>query len=71
MQVCFIALDNFVNETAYDVLKEQGFNIIPYLRKSVITKLNFSKQIKFDTIYTYSYTVREVCTRIMEWTGDI
>nr|QJX58333.1 monoterpene synthase 14 [Salvia officinalis] len=34
MQLCFLALHNFVNDTAYDVLKEQGFNIIPYLRKS-------------------------------------
>ncbi|XP_047958834.1 cineole synthase 1, chloroplastic-like [Salvia hispanica] len=34
MQLCFLALDNFVNDTAYDVLKEQGFNAIPYLRKS-------------------------------------
>nr|WAB06559.1 (-)-beta-pinene synthase [Mentha longifolia] len=34
MQLCFLALDNFVNDTAYDVLKEKGFNIIPYLRKT-------------------------------------
>nr|AAM89254.1 3-carene synthase [Salvia stenophylla] len=34
MQLCFLALDNFINDIAYDVLKEQGFNIIPYLRKS-------------------------------------
>ncbi|EYU18417.1 hypothetical protein ABFS82_02G054300 [Erythranthe guttata] len=34
MQICFLALNNFVNEMAYDVLKQQGFLIIPYLRKS-------------------------------------
>ncbi|XP_057787955.1 cineole synthase 1, chloroplastic-like [Salvia miltiorrhiza] len=34
MQLCFLALNNFINDTAYDVLKEQGINIIPYLRKS-------------------------------------
>nr|QCF60504.1 beta-pinene synthase [Salvia dorisiana] len=34
MQLCFLALDNFVNDTAYDVLKKHGFNAIPYLRKS-------------------------------------
>lgn len=34
MKICFLALYNFVNEMAYDALKEQGVNIIPYLRKS-------------------------------------
>nr|ACM89961.1 1,8 cineole synthase 2 [Salvia fruticosa] len=34
MQLCFLALDNFVKDTAYEVLKEQGFNAIPYLQKS-------------------------------------
>ncbi|KAK2976113.1 hypothetical protein RJ640_010648 [Escallonia rubra] len=33
MKICFLALYNFVNEMAYDVMKEQGPNIIPYLRK--------------------------------------
>ncbi|KAL7126907.1 hypothetical protein ABFS83_14G218100 [Erythranthe nasuta] len=30
MRICFLALFNTVNETAYDVLREQGFNIIPH-----------------------------------------
>ncbi|XP_057767413.1 linalool synthase Tps-5042L13, chloroplastic-like isoform X2 [Salvia miltiorrhiza] len=34
MQLCFLGLNNFINDTAYDVMKEQGINIIPYLRKS-------------------------------------
>ncbi|KAL8554926.1 hypothetical protein ACS0TY_002928 [Phlomoides rotata] len=34
MQMCFLELNNFVNEMAYDVLNEQGVQIIPYLRKS-------------------------------------
>nr|QEY10190.1 terpene synthase 6 [Scutellaria barbata] len=34
MQMCFLALNNFINEMAYDFLKEQGFLIIPHLRKS-------------------------------------
>ncbi|XP_057787951.1 (R)-limonene synthase-like isoform X2 [Salvia miltiorrhiza] len=38
MQLCFLALNNFVNDTAYGVLKEQGFNIIPYLQKSVLER---------------------------------
>ncbi|XP_027092991.1 linalool synthase TPS2, chloroplastic-like [Coffea arabica] len=33
MKICFLALFNFVNEMAYDALKE-GVNIIPYLRKA-------------------------------------
>nr|QNC49795.1 terpene synthase 13 [Leucophyllum frutescens] len=34
MQICFLALHNFINEVAYNFLKEQGSNIIPHLRKS-------------------------------------
>ncbi|CAA2939102.1 terpene synthase 10-like [Olea europaea subsp. europaea] len=34
MQICYLALNNFVNEMAYDILKEKGFIIIPYLRKA-------------------------------------
>ncbi|KAK2989409.1 hypothetical protein RJ640_000384 [Escallonia rubra] len=33
MKICFLALYNFVNGMAYDIMKEQGPNIIPYLRK--------------------------------------
>ncbi|KAL3513017.1 hypothetical protein ACH5RR_025734 [Cinchona calisaya] len=34
MKICYLALYNFVNQMAYDALKEQGVNIIPYLRKA-------------------------------------
>ncbi|KAH6826666.1 hypothetical protein C2S53_010555 [Perilla frutescens var. hirtella] len=34
MQLCYLALHNFVHEMAYDTLKEKGFNSIPYLRKT-------------------------------------
>ncbi|KAF9610223.1 hypothetical protein IFM89_021416 [Coptis chinensis] len=33
MKLCFFALYNTVNEFAYNVLKEHGFNILPHLRK--------------------------------------
>ncbi|KAF5950112.1 hypothetical protein HYC85_012105 [Camellia sinensis] len=33
MKLCFLALYNTVNEMAYDVLKQHGVNIIPYLTK--------------------------------------
>ncbi|KAI9077048.1 hypothetical protein K1719_040976 [Acacia pycnantha] len=34
MKICFLALDNFVNEVAFDFLKEEsGHNIIPHLKK--------------------------------------
>nr|QZL13763.1 terpene synthase 1 [Colquhounia coccinea var. mollis] len=33
MQICFLDLNNFVNELAYHVLKEQGFNCISNLRR--------------------------------------
>ncbi|KAG2694444.1 hypothetical protein I3760_08G144700 [Carya illinoinensis] len=34
MQIYFLALNNFVNEMAFDILKEQEFNVIQYLRKA-------------------------------------
>ncbi|RWR83481.1 Alpha-terpineol synthase, chloroplastic [Cinnamomum micranthum f. kanehirae] len=33
MKTCFLALLNFGNDLAYDTLKEQGYDVIPYLRK--------------------------------------
>ncbi|EOY24798.1 Myrcene synthase, chloroplastic, putative [Theobroma cacao] len=34
MQICFLALYNFVNEMAFDVLKDKGFDTIPFLTKA-------------------------------------
>ncbi|KAI5658391.1 hypothetical protein M9H77_27184 [Catharanthus roseus] len=34
MKICYFALYNAVNEMAYEALKEQGDNIIPYLSKA-------------------------------------
>nr|QBA83623.1 terpene synthase [Mentha x piperita] len=34
MQQCYLALQNFVNEMAYNTLKQKGFNSIPYLHKT-------------------------------------
>ncbi|XP_065874825.1 terpene synthase 10-like [Euphorbia lathyris] len=34
MKICFLALHNTINEIGYDVLKEQGFHIIPFLKKT-------------------------------------
>ncbi|XP_059281233.1 terpene synthase 10-like [Lycium ferocissimum] len=36
IKMCFLALFNSINELAYDILKEQNTNILPYLRKSWI-----------------------------------
>jgi Terpene synthase family, metal binding domain len=36
MQLCFLALLNLLNNTAYEVLKERGLNVIQYLRRAVI-----------------------------------
>jgi hypothetical protein len=35
MKLCFLALHNSINEMAFDVLKEQGFHVVRYLRKVV------------------------------------
>nr|QNC49796.1 terpene synthase 8a [Leucophyllum frutescens] len=39
MQIYYLALYNFVNEVAYDFLKEQGSIVIPHLRKSLLDYL--------------------------------
>lgn len=41
MQMCFLALINTLNNSAYEVLKEKGLNIIPYLRRAVISYFFF------------------------------
>ena len=41
MKICFLILYNFVNEMAFDPLKEQGFHIIRYLKKAVLTLFDF------------------------------
>lgn len=35
MRACFLALFNTVNGMAYDVLRDQGFNIIPHSTQRV------------------------------------
>ncbi|KAK5784240.1 hypothetical protein PVK06_038762 [Gossypium arboreum] len=34
MELCFLALYNSINEMAYETLRDQGQNILPYLRKA-------------------------------------
>ncbi|XP_042404134.1 terpene synthase 10-like isoform X1 [Zingiber officinale] len=34
LRLCFLAVFNTANEAAYRVLKEKGFNVLPYLRRS-------------------------------------
>lgn len=35
MKICFYTLYNFVNELGLDALKNNGYHITPYLKKSV------------------------------------
>ncbi|KAF5198870.1 (-)-alpha-terpineol synthase [Thalictrum thalictroides] len=56
MKICFLALYNMTNDMAYEVLKEQGCDILPYLTKSWA---NFIKAMLveakwFNTGYTPS-----------------
>ncbi|KAG5616034.1 hypothetical protein H5410_015858 [Solanum commersonii] len=48
----FLALFNSVNELAYDILKEQDINILPYLRKSCI---ELFKTYLVDAKWYYEY----------------
>nr|Q5SBP0.1 RecName: Full=Terpinolene synthase, chloroplastic; Flags: Precursor [Ocimum basilicum]AAV63792.1 terpinolene synthase [Ocimum basilicum] len=34
MQLCYLAIYNFVSELAYDIFRDKGFNSLPYLHKS-------------------------------------
>ncbi|WMV19695.1 hypothetical protein MTR67_013080 [Solanum verrucosum] len=48
----FLALFNSVNELAYDILKEQDINILPFLRKSCI---ELFKTYLVDAKWYYEY----------------
>ncbi|KAJ8531273.1 hypothetical protein K7X08_026707 [Anisodus acutangulus] len=50
IKMCFLALFNSINELAYDILKEQNINILPYLRKSWI---ELCKTYLVDTKWYY------------------
>jgi hypothetical protein len=41
MKLCFLALFNSVNEMAYNILKYQGVDILPYLKKAVFALFIF------------------------------
>lgn len=44
MKILFLALYNTVNELAYDALKENGYDILPYLVKAVTpNNINYNK----------------------------
>ncbi|KAL7119304.1 hypothetical protein ACP275_02G055200 [Erythranthe tilingii] len=59
MQICFLALNNFVDELAYRVLKEQRFLVVPHLRKSWADLCNtFLQEAKWYSI-DYTPTLEE------------
>lgn len=35
MKICYLAMLNFGNELVYDVLKNHGLNIFPYVKEEV------------------------------------
>ncbi|KAK6264850.1 hypothetical protein SCA6_020284 [Theobroma cacao] len=39
MKICFLALYNSVNEMAYDILKEHGYNVVLNLKKALVDLL--------------------------------
>ncbi|XP_052177612.1 tricyclene synthase TPS4, chloroplastic-like [Diospyros lotus] len=60
MKLCFLALYNTVNEMAYNTLKEQGVNSIPYLKrawtdlcKSFLLEAKWSFRRETPTFETY------------------
>lgn len=53
MKICFHALYNFVDEMAYETLKNTGHYITPYLKKAVIKQLFVSLSLLIITINWY------------------
>lgn len=47
MKICYLALFNTTTEIVYEVLKEQGINVVIYLTKSVkiLSSIYFEKSI--------------------------
>ena len=39
MKICYLAMFNFGNEIAYDVLRDHGLNVISYIKEAVRTIL--------------------------------
>lgn len=54
MKICFLALYNTTNGIAYEALKEEGLNVIPYLKKSVVFHFLF---ISFIILVKLSHIV--------------
>lgn len=52
MKICFLALFNNVNEIAYEILIEQGFDALSSLKKTVID-LSFSHSVPFSFLSSY------------------
>ena len=50
MKICFLALFNSVNEMAYDILKYQGVDILPYLKKAVFALFFFNPIVIFIVV---------------------
>nr|URM60433.1 (+)-borneol diphosphate synthase [Cinnamomum camphora] len=51
MKICFLALYNTTNEMGYEILKDQGINIIPYLQKGWT---DFCKAMLVESKWYYS-----------------
>ena len=59
MKLCFLALHNSINEMAFDILKEQGFHVVRYLRKVVCmdwtSKFILIYLLQFVFLHKYDY----------------
>jgi hypothetical protein len=51
--MCCLVLFESVEDRAYEVLEKKGLNVIPYLRRAVISLINFT-HLGSD-IYIYIY----------------
>lgn len=56
MQICFLFLYNEINQNGYDVLRDKGRNIIPYLKQVVSFFIYFFyiSYNKIDVIYIFN-----------------
>jgi hypothetical protein len=52
MKLCFFVLFNLINEIAYDILRDQGVDSLPFLKKAVFVFFFF---FNFSDIFKIFY----------------
>ncbi|KAJ4824247.1 hypothetical protein Tsubulata_048960 [Turnera subulata] len=69
MKLCFLALYNTTNEMAYDILKENGENILPYLTKAKQSKKTSKEELErleeYHALLRWPSTIFRLCNDLI------